>query len=1060
MPWGVAFGACLLLTSTTGLPSTSQLRIAVVFSGHPRSFLEKHVRTNIRRRALGPLCADVLCDVFMLVSLNDATLFDNSTRARVMARNTTAEEVERLLESDGGWGMHSSSNSSDGSYFVDMNNSGNRAALSWIMVRQVRGILNPPPRARRPETCNWTRPAFAYGYELANVATAFNMVTSSETKGGFRYDGCLRMRFDVVWIRPPPPIPLLLRARSIVIPRHHFPVNNHLALMPRALAEAYFEAPLKLWSSCENRWGEPGKMLENPEGILLKSLLDLGINIRRELGLYMTIYRPALSLEQQELGRDSAIHPDHESSPALAQLKQGGAECARLLAYRTTAKARTVATECTCQFSSVDPMVSKKSTHQIISANQTDVAASDNMMSAAVQVGSTGKASMLYTFGDIIRENGDEVQIAVSEDTYQEDIEKFCSAIEPTQPEASRRCLMHKVGLERAFDIISRSRAHRNILWEDSLISSAKFAEFEINSLSEWNKWVRDPGQFFQINVDELETELDDIGVDESCAALANGEARLSATLLQEERTREDATAPGNCSPIECTVYLDGVDRSFWLGGSKEVATQVELFCAKVDLQDSQCDQLLAHAKTLWMTQRGHCKKLEDESDDVHVTAKSDGTLETSTYKLRLPEGWGPNPSNSSPSPFDSLFDASRSRPVAPRGRGVENHDWLPQIWRQPSQGIALKLARDVTAPWRAWGITQEQVELAASSDTDCALLQILDGTLKIRADTSVLAAWNRSSEARPWRSRRRTAVIDLIASVAPLIGRDLEMAFCPSDCVVSSTPTSEINVNFFRHHKARLDVLPALTLVGCAGSHNIPFPVFDVRSHDLNESLPNWDTVVTDTLEPNRASRPWNTRDSRAVFRGQTKGQSCWSRDRRDGIAAQHGLFDLQGLPACGRRRLHVLASMWPRRFDVAYDHIPLLRQEDYRYQIYAEGHCGWADRLRFILFFKIGLFLQETFCREFFSLGLQPWIHYLPIDYHFDNLVEIHEWAETHVAALERIITNMNAYAAAMLSGTSIRSYAISVLIELSLSLRYKPRPRDSMMSVSDYNVRFGCQ
>lgn len=34
-------------------------------------------------------------------------------------------------------------------------------------------------------------------------------------------------------------------------------------------------------------------------------------------------------------------------------------------------------------------------------------------------------------------------------------------------------------------------------------------------------------------------------------------------------------------------------------------------------------------------------------------------------------------------------------------------------------------------------------------------------------------------------------------------------------------------------------------------------------------------------------------------------------------------------------------------------------------RYQIYAEGHCGWADRLQYLLHMGSVVLFQETMCK-----------------------------------------------------------------------------------------------
>ncbi|KAJ8607065.1 hypothetical protein CTAYLR_009896 [Chrysophaeum taylorii] len=889
-------------------------RLAVVFCGHPRSFLDPEIRRNVLRLGVGPLCADATCDLFVLVSRTDASLFDETAPSRVRARNVTAAEIRGMLK-------------------------GYRAT--------VRDVENPPPTPARAADCPYPRPASALGYELANAAAAFAMVRESDGT----YDAIVRMRFDAVWVRPAPSLAALLgtTTNEVIVPRHHFPVNNHFAVVPFDLAEAYFEGPLALWASCDVAWA-PGKMLDNPEGLLLKSLLDRNVAIRR-IDLYLTIYRPGTG---------------------------GGAECVRLRAYGGT-----VAAECACGFPSVDPAKHRSNLRE--------------------------DAGFFYTFDNVYGDAGNKLQIAVSEATYRDDVRRACAGLDPPDP-----CLEHETALARAFEVLAASRARRNILWDDSFISSSKFAGFAIDTLDQWNAWVRDPHRFFRVNIDELETELD-----------------------SSDEKEDDC-----CAPLEETVVVDAsVFQLRFTPTNATIDTQIHALCAASDLDDANCAFLLSRARDRWRRERRDCPPPAGDPDASWPPPlqEQEEEEEEEEEEHTHDDGGAPAPSFRAPAPLDWLEEAARRRP-APPSKTME-----PPAWTPPARGLAAKLADEVTAPWRGRGVTRDEVERAEASSPDCVLLQVIDGAVRVRASAEKRAAWNASSLSRPWRARRRRAAVELVASVATAIGRDLEVAFCPTDCVVGSTGT------FYRHHDAHVHAVPALTLVGCAGSHNIPFPVFgNVRGGDLNESVANWDRLATSTLAPNRDRYPpWVDRDPRAIFRGQTKGQSCWRRRNDEGVGPQVASLD----PACGRRRLRVVASRRPDRFDVDYDHVPLLAQERYRYQIYAEGHCGWSDRLRYLLFLNVGLFFQETFCREFFALGLRPWVHYVPLDYHFDNLAAAHSWAQEHPREMQRIVANMNAYAEAILSAAAIRAYAVAVLTDLAIALSYTPRPRDATLAVQDY-------
>jgi hypothetical protein len=92
----------------------------------------------------------------------------------------------------------------------------------------------------------------------------------------------------------------------------------------------------------------------------------------------------------------------------------------------------------------------------------------------------------------------------------------------------------------------------------------------------------------------------------------------------------------------------------------------------------------------------------------------------------------------------------------------------------------------------------------------------------------------------------RRYSVLALVDSIVQRRPNfpDLEFAMCIEDCVVS-----QFEDHPARHlgHQYRLvpDPLPAFTLVRCAGSANIPFPVWD-KSDGEHKAVLNCFSVLT----------------------------------------------------------------------------------------------------------------------------------------------------------------------------------------------------------------------
>jgi len=85
---------------------------------------------------------------------------------------------------------------------------------------------------------------------------------------------------------------------------------------------------------------------------------------------------------------------------------------------------------------------------------------------------------------------------------------------------------------------------------------------------------------------------------------------------------------------------------------------------------------------------------------------------------------------------------------------------------------------------------------------------------------------------------------------------------------------------------------------------------------------------------------------------------------------------------------------------------HMSMLDQaRRFKYSIYAEGSCGWADRLKWLLALGLVPFLQETRCVEWYTLMLEPWVHYIPVDGQLKNLTAAIRWARENDEAVRQM-------------------------------------------------------
>lgn len=108
-----------------------------------------------------------------------------------------------------------------------------------------------------------------------------------------------------------------------------------------------------------------------------------------------------------------------------------------------------------------------------------------------------------------------------------------------------------------------------------------------------------------------------------------------------------------------------------------------------------------------------------------------------------------------------------------------------------------------------------------------------------------------------------------------------------------------------------------------------------------------------------------------------------------------------------------------------VAYISLP--EHTKYKYLIDIEG-IGFSCRLKFLLFTKRLLFLQDRQWKEFFWFDLQPYVHFIPVKNDLSNLILQYEMIESNPKLYEDIVENAYQYACANLTYDS----AISTMIK----------------------------
>ena len=373
---------------------------------------------------------------------------------------------------------------------------------------------------------------------------------------------------------------------------------------------------------------------------------------------------------------------------------------------------------------------------------------------------------------------------------------------------------------------------------------------------------------------------------------------------------------------------------------------------------------------------------------------------------------------------------------------------------------------------WQTVGVSRASVTAALGAG-----LQQDYGCFGVTYINSKLYTWGSDTDQRSefpgplFRSRRQHILLTLRnVTVGNRIG-DFEAVFCLGDCV-----TSQKFFDVSRHlgdvYPLHPDPLPVFSIVKCQGSMNIPYPIWD----EATGPFTRWESEVG-KLKNGARKVPWEERKSQAVFRG---GQRTCVLHPKVGQLNDGRTFyeaspdDPEAAKKCGRTALlyQALRSAKRNMFNVsltsgysishyafnlnATEDVPRYltteQFEAFRYIIYAEGHCQWANRLRKHLFMGAVIIMQVTQCVEPYGLRLKPWVHFIPVDYWFTNLTEAVVWGETHQLEAQQMIERMHRYAEEHVSARGILHFIGQLMLKYSELMQHNITMREGAREVQE--------
>jgi len=329
----------------------------------------------------------------------------------------------------------------------------------------------------------------------------------------------------------------------------------------------------------------------------------------------------------------------------------------------------------------------------------------------------------------------------------------------------------------------------------------------------------------------------------------------------------------------------------------------------------------------------------------------------------------------------------------------------------------------------RTYGLTPP----GGNKGAQTMLVQIVDQRVYL------LDPYEVPKNSKPFYRSRINEIIWLLSRLA-LHGRvpDTEFLVAIHDCVqTTAQPHTYRGATYTESN-------PVFTIVSCNFSDNVPFPMWEGGdTGDRGAGFKSWDAMMKEYAQD---TTPWEQKTPKAVFRGGNR-PSMFYADKKDAEA---------GCGRTGRSRLKFLADQSPSLYDVSISgqcggkswelqRLGVKEHHRFKYILYAEGNCFWADRLNKQIFGPSVIVKQETPCGQFWEPLLRPMVHYLPTDFFFDNTDAQLRWAIEHDAEAKALVTNANEFANNFLTLAGIEAYTEVLLAEYTALLEKKDIVRE---------------
>jgi hypothetical protein len=124
-------------------------------------------------------------------------------------------------------------------------------------------------------------------------------------------------------------------------------------------------------------------------------------------------------------------------------------------------------------------------------------------------------------------------------------------------------------------------------------------------------------------------------------------------------------------------------------------------------------------------------------------------------------------------------------------------------------------------------------------------------------------------------------------------------------------------------------------------------------------------------------------------------------------------------------------IASTFKKNYKLG-DFLSPEEQINYKYLIALDGNTCTYPGMHWRLLSNSVVFKTATNQIQWYYAGLEPWVHYIPIEKDLSNLIPMIEWAKNHDSDAEKIAKQASLFAESYLSEEGIYQYLCHLLIE----------------------------